>query len=286
MGTTSEVGHGWIDAGNRLSCCSAGAASRRSRRGSEHLWHHFFGHLLVVGQRPSHNHEQLPGEAHGVPVLRSTEHRVRGGKNHSILRPDRRQLLRQHPRHRDHPRRAGHDQRDGFSSPTPWVEWYPCTGAGCAKDIVCGLDAFGGQINFDNLDTWLQVGLSCAQAKATNLSVKIRVCAGSSCEIDKVIDMPAIGLSLALGCPLPPTDPCGEPGGSASGASGTSCPYCVRSGGDAGCGVNASGRLSCTPKFGGGGAFLHYTAGGPGTAGLPGSSGTLTWQSRLGNSWS
>jgi len=166
------------------------------------------------------------------------------------------------------------------------VEWYPCTGAGCAKDIVCGLDAFGGQINFDNLDTWLQVGLSCAQAKATNLSVKIRVCAGSSCEIDKVIDMPAIGLSLALGCPLPPTDPCGEPGGSASGASGTSCPYCVRSGGDAGCGVNASGRLSCTPKFGGGGAFLHYTAGGPGTAGLPGSSGTLTWQSRLGNSWS
>jgi hypothetical protein len=52
------------------------------------------------------------------------------------------------------------------SSLTPWAEWYPCTGASCAMDTVCGVPGFGGQINFDNLDTWLQKALSCAHVTA------------------------------------------------------------------------------------------------------------------------
>src|SRR3954470_11198096 len=61
------------------------------------------------------------------------------------------------------------DEDGLLTSTTPWAEWYPCTGAGCAKDITCGLDSFGGRINFDNLDTWLERGLSCAQALTLNL---------------------------------------------------------------------------------------------------------------------
>jgi hypothetical protein len=48
-----------------------------------------------------------------------------------------------------------------FTSLTPWAEWYPCTGADCSPDFTCGLDAFGGRINFDHLDTWLERGLFC-----------------------------------------------------------------------------------------------------------------------------
>jgi len=176
-----------------------------------------------------------------------------------------------------------------FGSLTPWAEWYPCTGAGCSPDIVCGLDAAGGRINFDNLDTWFERGLSCGQAAATNLSVKIRVCAGSSCENagnNRVIDIPAVGLGLSLGCPLPTPETCNEPGGGASGAAGASCPYCRKTAGDAGCSTSLSGQLACFPQGSGGGAFLRYTSGGPGNAGLPGSTGSNPWQNVLGKSWS
>src|SRR5262249_8382686 len=94
-----------------------------------------------------------------------------------------------------------------FGSLTPWAEWYPCAGAGCSNDMTCGLDAFGGRINFDNLDTWLATGLSCAQALTLNLSVKIRVCAASSCESSVVINLPGTNLAQGLGCPPPPLPP-------------------------------------------------------------------------------
>lgn len=161
--------------------------------------------------------------------------------------------------------------------------------ARCSPDIVCGLDAAGGRINFDNLDTWFERGLSCGQAATTNLSVKIRVCAGSSCENagnNRVIDIPAVGLSVALGCPVPPPESCNDPGAAVSGASGPSCPICRRTGGDAGCAVSVLGALACAPQGSGPGAFLRYTGGGPGNPGLPGSSGANPWQTVLGKSWS
>src|SRR5918996_1358211 len=176
---------------------------------------------------------------------------------------------------------------DGLGSAlTPLVEWYPCSGTSCGMDLVCGLSGAGGRINFDNLDTWLERALSCGQAWATSLSVKVRVCAGTSCENPTIIEIPSVNLALALGCPAPPPESCNEPAGAASGAAGTSCQLCRKTGGDAGCSVSLSGQLACFPQGSGGGAFLRYTSGGPGNPGLPGSTGTLAWQNVLGKSWS
>lgn len=165
------------------------------------------------------------------------------------------------------------DQNGLTSSATPWAEWYPCTGAGCALDFACGLDAFGGRINFDHLDTWLERGLSCAQAWTMNLSVKIRVCAaaGSGCEQAKVIDIPAVGLALGLGCPISPPDDC---------ATNTNqCRDCQPAGGP--CSFSMDGQLSC--KFPGPGAHLRYRAGGAGGDNLP---GTPAWRPALGRYFS
>ena len=161
---------------------------------------------------------------------------------------------------------------DGLgSSLTPWAEWYPCTGAGCAKDIVCGLDAAGGRINFDNLDTWLERGLSCAQALTLNLSVKLRVCSTSSCESSVVINLPAADLASALGCPPPPPpDDCAT--------DSNTCRNCLPAGGSGGgCSVSAEGKLSC--EFQGHGAAVRYRAGGAGGTGFP---GTSAWRTALG----
>ncbi|HWM89764.1 MAG TPA: RHS repeat-associated core domain-containing protein [Thermoanaerobaculia bacterium] len=173
-----------------------------------------------------------------------------------------------------------------FSSLTPWAEWYPCTGASCTKDFACGLAAFGGQIDFDNLDTWLERGLSCEQAWATNLSVYIRVCAGSACEDpnkNRLIDIPATGLALGLGCPLRLPSACTEGSGGSSGAAGLSCPLCQPVGGESGCSVPvAGGGPSCAPDWLGK-AQLRYAAGGVGGDGLPGS---VSWRTALGRFWS
>ena len=174
-----------------------------------------------------------------------------------------------------------------FGSLTPWAEWYPCAGAGCAKDIVCGLDAAGGRINYDNLDTWLERGLSCSQAKSLILSVKIRVCAGSACENDqlnnKVIDIPPIDLAQALGCPVPLPNTCSEGSGGAGGAAGTSCPLCQPVGGESGCSVPVGGGgPSCEPASLGK-SRLRYAAGGVGGDGLP---GATAWRTVLGRFWS
>jgi RHS repeat-associated protein len=166
------------------------------------------------------------------------------------------------------------NQNGLFSSLTPWAEWYPCAGASCARDMICGLDAFGGRINFDNLDTWLERGLSCAQAWTMNLSVKIRVCAGTSCETaanNKVIDIPAVGLALGLGCPVAPPDDCST--------NTNQCRDCQPAGGP--CSFSMDGQLSC--KFPGPGAHLGYRAGGAGGDNLP---GTPTWRSSLGRYFS
>jgi RHS repeat-associated protein len=161
-----------------------------------------------------------------------------------------------------------------FSSLTPWVYWYPCTGAACTQDFVCGLDAFGGRINFDNLDTWLERGLSCAQAVSLNLSVRIRVCASSSCEQSTTIDLPAADLANALGCPKPPRkDDCRD------------CKSCILTGGGnggGGCSAGVGGR-GPTCKVPASGAHLYYAEGGAGTAGLPGSA---SWATTLGRNWS
>ncbi|HWM92937.1 MAG TPA: RHS repeat-associated core domain-containing protein, partial [Thermoanaerobaculia bacterium] len=173
-----------------------------------------------------------------------------------------------------------------FVSLTPWAEWYPCAGAGCTKDFTCGLAAFGGQINFDNLDTYMQRGITCAQAWATNLSVKIRVCAGSACENannNKTIDIPAVGLALGIGCVSPLPNTCTEGSGDSSGAAGTSCPLCQPVGGEGGCSVPTSGGgPSCEPAWMGK-SQLRYAAGGVGGDNLP---GTTAWRTVLGRYWS
>ena len=169
-----------------------------------------------------------------------------------------------------------------FGTPTPKVYWYPCSGAACAEDMICGLDGFGGQINFDNLDTWLAKGLSCSQAWTSNFSVKIEVCqTASGCRKTKVIEIPGVSLALSMGCPIPPPPPCTEPSGQASGASGNSCPMCQQVGG--GCGVSvAGGGPSCELPWLGK-AQVRYAAGGTGANGLPGSS---AWRTTLGRFWS
>jgi YD repeat-containing protein len=174
-----------------------------------------------------------------------------------------------------------------FSSLTPWAEWYPCSGAACSKDIVCGLDAAGGRINYDNLNSWFETGLSCCQAKNLNLSVKIRVCPTSACEDNltknKIIDIPALDLAQALGCPVPPPNTCGEGSGGTSGAAGTSCPLCQPIGGDAGCSAPVGGGgPSCEPAWLGK-SRLRYAAGGVGGDGLP---GATAWRAALGRFWS
>ncbi|HWM93497.1 MAG TPA: RHS repeat-associated core domain-containing protein [Thermoanaerobaculia bacterium] len=183
-----------------------------------------------------------------------------------------------------------------FVSLTPWAEWYPCAGAGCTKDFTCGLAAFGGQINFDNLDTYIQRGITCGQAWSTNLSVKIRVCAGSACENannNKVINIPAVDLAMALGCVAPPPYTCTEGSGGSSGAAGTSCPLCQPIGGEAGGGGAGGGGAGCSVPTGGGGpscepawmgkSQLRYAAGGVGGDNLP---GTTAWRTTLGRFWS
>ncbi len=161
---------------------------------------------------------------------------------------------------------------DGLlSSITPWAEWYPCAGAGCSKDITCGLDAFGGRINFDNLDTWLERGLTCAQALTLNLSVKIRVCATSSCESSVVINLPSADLAQSLGCPQPPPPP--PPDDCTTNTN--QCRDCRPAG--AGCSFSAEGKMSC--EFGGHGAPVRYRAGGAGGDTFP---GTPAWRTTLG----
>jgi RHS repeat-associated protein len=158
-----------------------------------------------------------------------------------------------------------------FGSLTPWVEWYPCAGAGCAKDATCGLDAFGGRINFDNLDTWLATGLSCAQALTLNLSVKIRVCAASGCESSVVINLPGTNLAQGLGCPPPPLPPPPDD----CGTNTNQCRDCRPAGG--GCSFSAEGKLSC--EFPGHGTAVRYRAGGAGGDTYP---GTPAWRTALG----
>ncbi|HKH46619.1 MAG TPA: hypothetical protein VKM72_18310, partial [Thermoanaerobaculia bacterium] len=173
-----------------------------------------------------------------------------------------------------------------FGSLTPWAEWYPCSGAGCSPDIACGLDAAGGRINFDNLDTWLETGVSCAQAKTLDLSVKIRVCPTvAGCQKTEVIDIPGVELAQSLGCPSAPPVVCGEPSGSSSGAAGLSCPLCQAVGagaGGGGCSVPVGGGgPSCEPA-GLGKAQVRYAAGAVGGDGLP---GATAWRTALGRFW-
>ena len=77
--------------------------------------------------------------------------------------------------------------------------------AGCGLITICGLDGFGGQIGFDNLDAWAQRGLSCSQAWTANylrqdpcLPVRLPEEQGQQ-------HRPGLQARLlALGCPLPP----------------------------------------------------------------------------------
>ncbi|HEV8580240.1 MAG TPA: RHS repeat-associated core domain-containing protein [Thermoanaerobaculia bacterium] len=155
---------------------------------------------------------------------------------------------------------------------TPLAEWYACSGAGCTKDIICGLDAAGGRVNFDNLDTWVETGLTCAQALALNLSVKIRVCPTSACEVSKVIDLPGVATAAAIGCPPPPPpSKCPDD---------QSCSLCI---GPAGGSSPAGGGPGVAPPKSGPGAQLRYAAGGVGFPNLPGSA---DWTPVLGKGWS
>lgn len=165
---------------------------------------------------------------------------------------------------------------DGLtSSLTPWVEWSSCNSMGCTLDNICGFDAFGGQINFDHLDNWLERGLSCAQALTLTLSVRVRVCPTSGCASSVVINIPPAELASRLGCPKPPRK-----------SDCRRCSDCISTGGGAGdgggCGANVGdGSLSC--KVPASGAHLYYATGGAGTAGLP---GTASWTPTLGRNWS
>jgi len=196
----------------------------------------------------------------------------------------------------------GNAQNQNIGAVTPYIYWYsgatapdcnPASDPGCGGAIgLCGVPGFSNTIVTDFVDTYIKVGSYSCQTMASlagTYSQNAFSCATTSCQqrtpLNNII-LSGAAAAGQIGCPVPPPDTCNEPSGGPSGAAGASCPYCKPTGGDAGCSTSLDGRLSCTPKGGGAGALLHYTAGGPGTAGLPGSSGTLPWQNRLGNSWS
>jgi hypothetical protein len=171
----------------------------------------------MVRQRPDCARQQLLW-IERFPVLRSGEHGMVGCEDEFRVRSEGRQLLGQNPCDGDDPWLQAMVFEDGLGSAlTPLAEWYPCAGANCAKDNTCGISGAGGRINYDNLDTWLETGLSCSQAWLLNLSVYIRVCASSSCEDamnkNKLIEIPATGLAQALGCPLRLPNTCTEGSG-------------------------------------------------------------------------
>jgi RHS repeat-associated protein len=155
----------------------------------------------------------------------------------------------------------------------------------------CGTS--GAVINQDLGTATVSVPVTCASPEASRYTLELTSC--PACAIcppnfppPQCIKTRSIQLDFAAaaGCLTPPPDSCNEPAGSTSGAAGASCPFCRRTGGDAGCGVSLEGRLACSIFGSGPGAFLRYTAGGPGTPGLPGSSGADPWQVALGSSWS
>ncbi len=153
------------------------------------------------------------------------------------------------------------------SIPTPWAYWYPCAGADCTETIVCGVAGLGGQINFDNVDTWAQLSLSCAQALSTNLSVKARICP-VGCQKNTVIELPSVELARQLGCVVPPPRKhdceCETSRTVGSGCAGLD-------------GEPASAAPPGHP------AFVRYSARGAGFSGMP---GWQEWRKTLGLGWS
>jgi hypothetical protein len=55
-------------------------------------------------------------------------------------------------------------------SPTPTIFWFtsspapPCPGTECGQDTICGTSGFGGKLNRDLLETWVERSVSCASA--------------------------------------------------------------------------------------------------------------------------
>ena len=123
-------------------------------------------------------------------------------------------------------------------------------------------------------------GLSCAGAPYDygSYSVAGLVCEGrTGCSmVSKAEGMKFVVTKAMLGCPIIPTQSC-------NGDDGTSCRDCLAGGVGIGGGLGIGGSGGFGDPATGHGAYLYYTAGGPGHAGLPGSS---AWRVTLGRHWS
>ena len=123
-------------------------------------------------------------------------------------------------------------------------------------------------------------GLSCAGAPYDygSYSVAGLVCEGrTGCSmVSKVEGMKFVVTKAMLGCPIIPTQSC-------NGDDGTSCRDCLAGGVGIGGGLGIGGSGGTGDPATGDGAYLYYTAGGPGHTGLPGSA---AWRVTLGRHWS
>jgi len=123
-------------------------------------------------------------------------------------------------------------------------------------------------------------GLSCAGAPYDfgSYSVAGLVCEGrTGCAmVSRVEGMKFVVTKAKLGCPIIPTQSC-------NGDDGTSCRDCLAGGVGIGGGLGIGGSGGTGDPATGDGAYLFYTAGGPGHVGLPGSA---AWRVTLGRHWS
>ena len=155
------------------------------------------------------------------------------------------------------------------------VRWFdrstPCdpSSSGCNEAAVCGTLA---QIRTDSGEAWIQVSnIGCSNlsghAGLQDYSLSVYRCEFGSCETRH--DVPGLSLSppdleAFLGCPIIPTQSC-------NGDDGTSCRDCLAGGvgiGGGGPGIGGRGGGEGKPSTGNG-AYLYYTAGGPGHPACP-----------------
>lgn len=189
------------------------------------------------------------------------------------------------------------------SLPVGQVYWFagstspPCNGnsTACGQIGICSVP--GQAIIYDFIDTYIvKGGVTCSNAATSQevFSLTAWTCTTSCRKEFKVegLVLGGPGTAAAIGCPRPPPPPCTEPPGQTSGASGASCPVCLRvGGGGGGDGGGGDGGGGCGAPIAGGGpgctlpgnAQVRYAAGGVGADGLPGST---AWRTTLGRFWS
>ena len=182
-----------------------------------------------------------------------------------------------------------------FSTAGPWIYWYdtespnqacaPGVNVDCGQIGSCGVPGASATITTDTVETYVEIGgVSCGDTSSALLktySLSAFACYFSDPPCAKPHHVPGIdatpgAVKQALGCPIIPTQSC-------NGDDGTSCRDCLAGGVGIGGGLGIGGSGGFGDPATGHGAYLYYTAGGPGHVGLP---GAAAWRVTLGRHWS